>query len=334
MKSITLIILLLLTTSNLYSEKGRIKDLVTIKGFRTNPIIGYGLIIGLNGTGDSGGEILNKSLKRMFKKLGLSAKKELNTKNVSAVIVTANLGAFSRIGQRIDVTISSIGDTTSLAGGNLLVTPLKGGDGNIYAIASGAISLGGLEKGNKFPTSGIIPNGAIVEKDLPLNLSDQKSLRLSLKTPDFTTSARIERIINEGLGGKYAQSKDAATIDLIIPTQYKRKIVQLIAIIESFEIIPDISAKIVINERTGTIIAGGNISLGPVAISHGNLTIDIGGSSGKDSQKNHIKFIENRTKIGDIIKVLNSMGATPEDLISIFQALKRNGSLIGDIELI
>ncbi len=321
-----------------YASPSKLKDLVTVKGVRENPIIGYGLVIGLNGTGDSGGEITNNSLKRMFQKLGLNPQNEVSSKNVAAVIVTAKMGSFARIGQKIDVNVSSIGDAASLAGGTLLVTPLKGGDGNVYAVASGQISIGGLTNGAKFATSAIIPNGGIVEKEVELNFDRKKSIRLSLKHPDFTTSARIERTLNEELGGKYANSKDATTVDLIIPMHYQRKVVQLMAIIENFNVVQDVQAKIVINERTGTIVAGGNIMLRPAAISHGDLSIQIGGGEGAQNEEGgppqRLYFMDKKAKLNDVVKALNALGATPEDLISIFQALKRNGSLIGDIELL
>jgi flagellar P-ring protein FlgI len=310
----------------------RLKDIVSVKGVRENAIIGYGLVIGLNGTGDSGGEITNNSLKKMFQTLGLNPQKEVTSKNVAAVIVTGKLPAFARVGQKLDLTISSIGDAGSLAGGTLLVTPLKGGDGQVYAVASGPISIGGLKKGAKFATTGTIPQGGIVERELEMSFNDKRTLRLALNQPDFTTAARIEKTINQELGGKYATASDATTIDLIIPTQYEKKVVELIAIVENFKVITDQHAKIVINERTGTIVAGGEIQLKKVALSHGDLVLEVKGGGGGKGQAVH--QIENAATIGDVVKALNTIGTTPEDLISIFQALKRNGALNADIELI
>jgi flagellar P-ring protein precursor FlgI len=313
----------------------RLKDLMTVKGVRDNPIIGYGLVIGLNGTGDGGGEITNKSLKRMFQKLGLNPQNEVSSKNVAAVIVTAKLPPFARQGQKLDVTISSIGDANSLAGGTLLVTPLKAGDGEIYAIAAGPMSIGGLQKGKAFATTGTIPNGATVENEVKVDFDKKKSLRFSLNHPDFTTAARVQKIINQELGGKYANAKDAATIDVIIPFQYQRSVVQLLAIVENFKVNTDSATKIVINERTGTIVAGGEVKLTPVAISHGDLTIEVKGEgeTGKEGG-NSLYFIDQKTTLNELVKVLNAFGATPEDLISIFKALKSNGSLVGVLELI
>jgi flagellar P-ring protein precursor FlgI len=321
---------------SIFASPTRLKDLVTIKGVRENPIIGYGLVIGLNGSGDGGGEITNTSLKKMFEKLGLNPKSEISSKNVAAVIVTAKLPPFARLGQKIDLTISSIGDASSLAGGTLLVTPLKGGDSQIYAIASGPLSIGGLKKGAKFATTALIPGGGVVEKEIATEFEKKNSLRLSLNSPDFTTAARIEKVVNEGLGGKFASAKDSTTIDLIVPNNYERNVVQLMAIIENYKVNPDSIAKIVINERTGTIVAGGDVSVLPVAISHGDLTIEIKGDAGaeKSGKPNSVYIMEKSTTLNELVKSLNAFGVSPEDLISIFQSLKRDGALVGEIELI
>jgi flagellar P-ring protein precursor FlgI len=328
MKNILLLTILTFIATDLLAAN-RLKDLVSIKGVRDNPLIGYGLVIGLNGTGDSGGEITNESLRKMFQTLGLNPQKEVASANVAAVIVTGKLPPFGRIGQKIDVTVSSIGSASSLAGGTLLVTPLKGGDGSIFAVASGPISIGGLNKGAKFATTASIPSGAIIEKELELAFNDKKSLRLALNMPDFTTAARIEKVINQELGGKFAMAADSATIDLIIPGHYQKKIVELIAIMENFKINQDINAKIVINEKTGTIVAGGDITLNKSAISHGDMVIEVKGKGG-----GALQIVEQATTINDLVKVLNALGTSPEDLISIFQTLKRNGALVADLELI
>jgi len=316
-----------------YATSSRLKDLVTVKGVRENALIGYGLVIGLNGSGDGGGEITNTSLKKMFQTLGLNPQKEVTSKNVAAVIVTAKLPAFGRLGQKMDVTISSIGDASSLAGGTLLVTPLKGGDGQIYAVANGPLSIGGLENGKKMATTGRIPDGGTIEKELDLAFNDKKAIRMALNNPDFTTAARIERTINQELGGKYATASDATTIDVIIPTFYERKVVELLANIENFKVVADTHAKIVINERTGTLVAGGDIVLKKSAVSHGDLMLEVKGG-GEGSGKQSVHLLEQSTTINDLVKALNALGTTPEDLISIFQALKQNGSLLAEIELI
>jgi flagellar P-ring protein precursor FlgI len=324
-----------LLSTSIYAAPSRLKDVVSVKGVRENQVIGYGLVIGLNGTGDAGGEITNTSLKKMFEKLGLNPKTEIGSKNVAAVIVTAKLPAFARVGQKIDLIVSSIGDASSLAGGTLLVTPLKAGDGNIYAVGAGPLSIGGLKKGAKFATTGTIPSGATVEKEVAFEFEKKNSLRLSLNNPDFTTAARVEKVINEELGGKFASAKDATTIDLVVPSQYERNVVQLMAIIENFKVNTDSIAKIVINERTGTVVAGGDVMVKPVAISHGDLSIEIKSEGDSKSQKpGTVYFMEKGTTLGELVKSLNAFGVAPEDLISIFQTLKRDGALIGEIELI
>lgn len=333
---LTLIAFSILSGSALCAPS-RLKDLVTIKGVRENPVLGYGLVIGLNGTGDAGGEITNNSLKRMFQKLGLNPQKEVSSKNVASVVITAKLPPFARIGQKIDVTVSSIGDAASLAGGTLLVTPLKGGDSNIYAIAAGPVSVGGVAA--KFGTTGIIPGGGTIEKELDIDFDKKESIRLSLNNPDFTTAARIEKSVNQELGGKYAIARDSTTVDLIIPHNYRHNVVQLMAIIENFQVNPDTTAKIVINERTGTIVAGGEVVLRPVAISHGELTIEIkdegGGATGaKKGKGQSFYYLDKGTSLNELVKGLNALGAGPDDLVPIFQALKKNGSLVGELEFI
>ena len=309
----------------------KIKNLVNIKGVRSNPLVGYGVIIGLNGTGDSKSEIADKTIKKLFKKLGMNLQKEVSSKNIATVLVTAQLPEFARQGQRIDIKVSSIGDAKSLSGGNLLITPLKGGDGKIYVIANGSLSLGGKSGEKNMSTVGLIPNGGIVEKEVPFNFNEKKSVRLALKNPDFTTAARIQEVLNSELGGLYAKAKDSATIDLIVPPNYSENIVRLISIIENFKVYSDSRAKIVINERTGTIVAGGDIILKPVSISHGDLSIEISG--GEDQTKSFYN-VDKRTRLKDFVNSLNSFGAKPDDIISIFQALKRSGALDGEIELL
>ena len=332
---IAAITLAFLMATPTFAAPSRLKDIVSVKGVRENPIIGYGLVIGLAGTGDGGGEITNTSLKKMFEKLGLNPKTEVSSKNVAAVVVTAKLPAFARVGQKVDLIVSSIGDASSLAGGTLLVTPLKAGDGNIYAVGAGPLSIGGMKKGSKFATTATLPGGATVEKEIINEFEKKNSLRLSLNNPDFTTAARIEKVINEELGGKFASAKDATTIDLIVPNQYERNVVQLMAIIENFKVNTDSVAKIVINERTGTIVAGGDIMVRPVAISHGDLTVEVKGEGdAKAAKPGSVYYMEKGTTLSDLVKSLNAFGVAPDDLISIFQTLKRDGALVGEIELI
>ena len=230
--------------------------------------------------------------------------------------------------------VSSIGDAKSLAGGTLVITPLKGGDSKIYAIASGSISVGGLSQGETFGTTGLITNGAIVEREIQSNFSKKNNIRLNITNPDFTTASRITETLNNELGGIYAKAKDPSTVDLIVPPIYKDKVVKLVSIIENFKVVSDTRAKIVINERTGTIVAGGDVILHPVAISHGDLSIQIGGALEQNASPRSIYNIEKAAKLKDFVESLNSFGVKPEDIISIFQALKKNGSLVGEIILI
>lgn len=329
-----LFLILSLLFQNSFAAMNRLKDVVDIKGIRDNPLIGYGLVIGLKGTGDGGGEITNNSLKKMFQTLGLDPIQEVSSANVAAVIVTAKLPPFGRIGQKMDVTISSIGDASSLAGGTLLVTPLKGGDGQVYAIASGAMSIGGLKSGQKFATSGSIPDGGTIEKEINIAFNKKRSIRMSLKRADFTSAARVVKTINENLGGKFANATDSGTIDLIVPPHYERKVVNLLAIIENYRVNLDHKAKIVINEKTGTIVAGGDITLSKVAISHGDLVLEVGKGAKGGAKPGSLFMVEKKTTLKDLVSALNAIGTTPDDLISIFQTLKRNGALVADIEFI
>lgn len=327
-------IILVLSFLSIFSlaKPVKIKDITSIKGVRENPLVGYGLVIGLNGTGDGGGELQNTSMKKLLNGLGLDPKAELASKNIASVIVTAKMPAFGRIGQSIDINVSAINGASSLAGGTLLVTPLKAGDDKVYAIASGQISVGGIKKGAKFSSNARVVQGAVIERELELNFDSKKSLRFSLNDPDFTTSARIAKVINQELGGQFANPKDAATVDLIIPEFYSRKVVELVAIIENFKVNTDQKAKIVINERTGTIVAGGNIQLRPVALSHDNLTVRIKDESADQDQASFAHHIEETSTVEELVKALNAIGATPEDMISIFQTLDKNGSINAQIE--
>ena len=331
MRSILLVIIFLCLSQ--VHAANRLKDIVNIKGVRDNPLVGYGLVIGLNGTGDGGGEITNNSLKKMFQTLGLDPVQEVSSANVAAVIVTAKLPPFGRIGQKLDVTISSIGDASSLAGGTLLVTPLKGGDGKVYAVANGPLSIGGLKNGAKFATTGYIPGGASVEREVEVAFNQKKSIRLSLKKADFTTAARVVKTINENLGGRFASASDSATVDLIVPPNYQRKVVDLLAIIENYRVNQDTRAKIVINEKTGTIVAGGEVTLNKVAISHGDLVLQVG-EDGDKGKPGSLFMVEKKTTLKDLVAALNAIGTTPEDLISIFQALKSNGALVAELEFL
>ena len=263
----------------------RIKDIVDFEGVRENMLIGYGLVVGLNGTGDtlSSSIFTRESLVGMLERLGVNARDDsLKTDNVAAVMVTATLPPFAKQGTRIDLSLSAIGDADSLLGGTLLVTPLVGADGEVYAVAQGPVAVGGVSAGGAgaevskgVPTNGRIASGAIIEREISFDLQGLETLRISLRNPDFTTARRIAQAINSFVGGPIAQSRDSATVSLVVPDNYRGKMVALITDIEQLRVTPDISAKVVIDEQTGIIVMGENVRISTVAIAQGNLTIRI-----------------------------------------------------------
>ena len=319
------------------SHAARLKDIATIKGVRENILIGYGIVVGLKGTGDSSTDITSQSLTRLFTKLGLDMQNNtsVKSKNAAAVIVTAKLPPFARMGNKLDVTVSSIGDAGSLEGGVLLVTPLKAGDQSIYAVAQGPVSLGSIADGTtkNFPTTGRVSSGATIEKDLDVNFSGKKNFRLALHNADFTTAARTTAVINGELGGKYASARDSGTIDVIVPFQYEGNTVELVALLESVIIHEDTKAKVVLNERTGTVVMGSHVSLDPVAIAHGELSIEVKGAT-KGTKAERLAEFKTSTTVSDLVKVLNTLGVQPKDLTAIFQTLKQVGALKADLEIL
>ena len=321
------------------AEAARLKDIAEVKGVRENILIGYGIVVGLKGTGDSSAEITSQSLGRLFDKLGLEVKNSagIKSKNAAAVIVTSTLPAFARAGNKIDVTVSSIGDAGSLEGGQLLVAPLRAGDQNIYAVAQGPVSIGSVADGTtkNFPTVGRVVMGASIEKDVDTNFSSKRSLRLTLHSPDFTTSARLAVLINGELGGKYATARDSATIDLVVPFNYEGNSVEFMAAIENINVNVDTKAKVVLNERTGTVVMGEKITISPVAIAHGDLTIQVGGGGAASASKGgHVAELKSNSSVSDLVKALNTLGVQPKDLTAIFQTLKSMGALQAELEIL
>lgn len=317
------------------SFAARLKDIATVKGVRENILIGYGIIVGLKGTGDSSADITGQSLSRLFGKLGLDVQGNaaIKSKNAAAVIVTAKLPPFARVGNSIDVTVSSIGDSTSLEGGTLLVTPLRAGDQNVYAVAQGPVSIGSVADGTtkNFPTVGRVVSGASIEKDLDTNFAGKKNFRLSLHNSDFTTAARVVALINGELGGKFATARDSGTIDVVVPFHYEGNSVELLAALENIQVNVDSRAKIVLNERTGTVVMGDRINISPVAISHGDLAIEVKGAP-KGTKPERVSELKG-TNVSDLIKALNTLGVQPKDLTAIFQTLKQLGVLQADLEI-
>lgn len=344
----------------------RIKDIADIKGVRQNQLVGYGLVVGLNGTGDSNKAIfMIQSFASMLERMGVTVQPdEVKVQNVAAVMVTTNLPAFSHSGSRIDVLVSSIGDAENLEGGTLLFTPLKGADGQIYAVAQGPVSTGGfVASGNSgtevqknHPTAGRVVNGAIIEKEIATNFNKRQSLTLNLHQADFTTASRVAQAINIAFYEQIARTRDAGTIEVKVPEKYRGDTVALVTLIERLGVTPDLVSKVVINERTGTVIMGENVRISTIAIAHGNLSIEIKedqnvsqplpfSRSGRtvvtpESQvmvqegNNPIFLVESGVSIGEVVKALNALGVTPRDLIAIFQALKAAGALQAELEII
>lgn len=280
------VLILLLGPLALPAEAIRLKDIATFKGVRPNQLIGNGLVVGLNGTGDGTNVDFNtQELANMLSQLGVNASRDkLKVKNIAVVAVTAVLPPFSRVGSKIDIMVSSLGDAKSLQGGTLLLTPIKGVDGQVYGLAQGPVVVGGFAAGGaagggvtkNHPTAGRIANGATVEREIPLDLLGRDNFSLSLNEPDFTTSQRAVAAINHFLRGSYALSQDGGTITIKLPPHYQKdRVVPLLASLENLEVIPDSVAKVVLDERNGTVVMGSNVRLSTVAIAHGNLMVQI-----------------------------------------------------------
>ena len=344
----------------------RIKDVADFEGVRENMLVGYGLVVGLNKTGDSmkEGHFTKQSLLAMLERLGVKPTQAgLDAKNVAAVMVTAALPAFSRQGSRIDVTVSALGDASSLLGGTLLVTPLLGADGEVYAVAQGQVATGGFSAAGKgetitkgVPTSARIANGAIVERELAFDLATLRSVRIALRNPDFTTARRMAEAMNAFLGTSAARPSDPGTVVLTVPKGYEGNVVGLLTDVEQLRIEPDQQARIIIDEHSGTIVMGENVRISTVAVAQGNLTIRITetpqvSQPGPFSQGGTTQVVD-RTDIqvdegGDrklavmnggvtlqeLVNGLNSLGIGPRDLITILQAIKAAGALQADIQV-
>ena len=322
----------------------RIKDVANLRGVRDNQLIGYGIVVGLNGTGDSNLEFTSKSVKRMLDKLGMKLDgDEVSSQNVAAVIITATLPPFARAGNKLDIAISSLGDAKSLKGGTLLQTPLRAADKNVYVVAQGSLLTSGTHL-----TVGKIPNGGMVERDMDAEFSHRKMYRFTLHNPDLTTAARMAKTINMDLGGKYATAVDPGTIDFIVPFAWEGKGVELLSVIESLQVFPDQRAKVVINEKTGTVVIGEHVAIDKVAISHGDITVNVGGASKSpprlrgpastvDEKIERVHMIEGdqgRVNVGELVQSLNRMGIKPKDLIEILQNIKASGALQGELEIL
>ena len=327
----------LMVVASSVSFAARLKDISSIRGVRENQLIGYGIIVGLKGTGDGKAEFTSKSTARMLDKLGVKLDTQaVESKNVAAVIVTATLPPFGKAGNPMDITVNALGDASSLEGGTLLQTPLRAANEQIYAVAQGSVIIGGDGK-NAFTTVARIPNGAIIEKDVGADFSSRKMYRLTLHNPDFITAARTILTINRELGGQYATAKDAGTIDIVTPFAYEGRGVELLATIEAIEINPDSKARVIVNERTGTVIIGDKVKVSKVAIAHGNLSVKVTGKDGKaskDAADEKVMVLDSGVSVGDLVQALNKLGVTPKDLISILQSIKAAGALHGELEVL
>jgi flagellar P-ring protein precursor FlgI len=314
------------------ANAARLKDIASIRGVRENQLIGYGIVVGLKGTGDGKNEFMSKSMVRMLDKLGMKLDSpEFSSKNVAAVIVTGTMPAFGKAGNPIDITVSAIGEASSLAGGTLLQAPLRAANEEVYAVGQGAIVIGGDGK-DQHGTSGRIPNGATIERDMTADFATRKMYRLTLINPDFTTAARTVLTINKELGGHYASAKDAGTIDIITPFAYENRGVELLATIESIDINPDMKARVVVNEKTGTIVIGDKVKISRVAISHGSLSVKVG--DGKKGAEEKVAVLESGVSVGELVQALNKLGVSPKDLITILQSIKSAGALHGELEVL
>jgi flagellar P-ring protein precursor FlgI len=345
----------------------RVKDLVDVQGIRDNQLVGYGLVVGLNGTGDSlkNAPFTQLSIQTMLERMGTNTRGQtMQTKNVAAVMVTANLPAFAAPGSRIDISVSAMGDAKSLQGGTLLVTSLYGADGSIFAVGQGPVAIGGFSAQGDgasvtrgVPTAGRISNGAIVEKDTGFQLASLSSLKLSLKNPDLTTATRIAGAVNGFLGRPIATATDPTNVMLNVPAGYEGGVTKLLTEIEQLKVDPDQPAKVIIAENSGVIVMGADVRVSTVAIAQGNLTIRVQetpqvsqpspfSNTGTtqavprtqiqidDAKGNKMTVLQSGVSLQSLVDGLNALGVGPRDIISILQAIKASGALQADIEVI
>jgi len=349
------------------SQAERIKDVADVDGIRDNPLIGYGIVVGLNGTGDNptSAPFSVYSIVSMLERMGVSLRDKVNIasmkpKNIAAVMITADLKPFARPGQLIDINIASIGDSKSLRGGNLLISPLLGGDGKVYAMAQGSVTIGGFTAGGKssgvvkgHPTSGRIPNGAHVERAAPNTMKmDQENVILNLRTPDFTTAKRMTDAINHTLGSDTAHALNAGSIEV---KNLSGDAITLISELEAIDITTDHPAIVVMDEKTGTIVMGSEVRIDTVAVAHGNISVSVtespkvsqpkpfaGGSTTTvdrtdvkvDEGKAQLVVLPKKVSLSDLVNALNAVGATPTDLIAVLQAIKAAGALHAELKVL
>jgi flagellar P-ring protein precursor FlgI len=361
-KYLLLIVLICLAVAE--SPAVRIKDIAVISGMRSNQLMGVGLVAGLKGTGDTNSGVTDKALTNLLVNMGVTNRQDLyRSKNIAVVMVTAELPAFVKPGQKIDVFVSSIGDATSLRDGNLLMTPIKGADDQVYAVAQGPIILGGRTSGsNRNETVCKVVEGAIVEQTVPMEIAGKSSIALNLNKSDFSTATRVAEALDRA-GYSGTRAVDPSTVEIPIEAEDRDELVSFIARVQDFMVVPDAVAKVVINQRTGTVVIGENVRLAPVAISHGDVEIRIEGEeesaegeslddalqtmnqaaagggnplAQQQQPEKVIKLVQLRegSTLSSLVKALNSVGTSPQDLIAILQGLKTAGALAAEIEVI
>ncbi|MBP1626584.1 MAG: flgI [Holophagaceae bacterium] len=344
--------------------EARLKEVARLQGVRGNQLLGYGVVVGLNGTGDKDQtKFTVQTLTNLMARQGISiSPSSVKVKNVAAVMVTADLPAFSKPGQRIDITVSSTGDATSLAGGTLLMAPLQGADGQTYAVGQGPLLVGGFSAGGagagatkNHPTVGRVPDGALVEREVAGSFNDRRFLRYSLTEEDFTTAVRVVNSINEELGVEAAKPLDSRTVEVLVPEGFQGKVVELVARLENLPVQLQPRARVVVNEKTGTVILGTDVKIGAVSIVQGGLSIVVSStplvsqpaprSQGKTEtatkkdvavteEKAKIASLEPGVTVGRMVEMLNGLGVTPRDLVAILQAIKDAGALNAELRIL
>ncbi len=342
----------------------RIKDVAAFEGVRDNQLVGYGLVVGLNGSGDRSQTFFStQTLANMLERSGITVvPDQIRVKNIAAVMVTATLPPFARQGSKIDVTVSSIGDAQNIQGGVLIMTPLKSASNEVYVTAQGQVVLGGFSLGGNasrvqlnHPTVGRIPNGGLVEKEVSVTLAGKSTLNLVLHENDFTTASRAVRAINDTAGEEIARAVDGRTVAVSVPQRYSSRIVDFIALVENAKMDVDFPAKVVLNEKTGTIVMGKEVRIGEVSIIHGSLSLQVGTifnvsqpaplSQGKTAvvpettvtaqeEKGRTVTLRDGASVEEVVRALNTIGAGPRDVIAILQAIKAQGALQAELEIL
>ncbi|GAB4313204.1 flagellar basal body P-ring protein FlgI [Pseudothermotoga elfii] len=328
MRKVTIFIIIIVTLTGFGSV--RIKDIADFRGARDNQLFGIGVVVGLNGTGDSG-QVNSTLLANMAKAFNVSIDSDsLKTKNSALVMVFADIPPFYKEGMRLDVSVASIGDAKSLEGGFLVQTPLYGADGNVYAVAQGNVSVGGFDVKvsanlqNKYRIVGYIPNGAIVEKEIPFEFVQSNSVTILLKKPDFTTSARVAQAINTTFERKIAKAVDASSIKIEVPSAFEDDIVTFLSLVEEVEVSVDQPARVVVNEKTGTVVFGGNVKILDFTLSYGVFNITV--KNGKVESSEEVD-----ATVSSLVSALKNLGATPQDIIAILQTMHSAGVLLADL---